>query len=139
MIGDPRFETAQEAMDSGDLDAAAAALEQVLADTPEHPVAKAWLAQVDLIRRVNSYDRAKVQRAAQENPDDVSAQLQAADLELASGQMQESFDRLLGVFQRASGEEKNNVRLHLLNLFDVLPPRDPRVTKARARLSSMLF
>src|SRR5262249_14629341 len=62
MLGDTRFEAAQAAMDSGDLDAAATALEQVLADTPEHPVAKAWLAQVDLIRRVNSYDRAKVVR-----------------------------------------------------------------------------
>ncbi len=139
MLGDPRFETAQEAMDSGDLDGAAAALEQVLADSPEHPVAKAWLAQVDLIRRVNSYDRAKVQRAAQENPDDVDAQIQAADLELASGQLQESFDRLLGVFQRMAGEDRNKVRLHLLNLFEVLPPRDPRVGKARAKLSSMLF
>ena len=111
----------------------------MLADSPEHPVAKAWLAQVDLIRRVNSYDRAKVQRAAQEKPDDVEAQLQAADLELASGQIQESFDRLLGFFQRAAGEDKNKVRLHLLNLFEVLPPRDSRVTKARAKLSSMLF
>jgi putative thioredoxin len=139
MLGDPRFETAQEAMDSGDLDGAAATLEQVLADSPEHPVAKAWLAQVDLIRRVNSYDRAKVQRAAQENPDDVDAQVQAADLELAGGQIQESFDRLLGVFPRATGEDKNKVRLHMLNLFEVLPPRDPRVAKARAKLSSMLF
>ena len=126
-------------MDSGDLDAAAAALEQVLADSPEHPVAKAWLAQVDLIRRVNSYDRAKVQRAAQEKPDDVDAQIQAADLDLASGQLQDSFDRLLGVFPRATGEDKNKVRLHLLSLFEVLPPRDPRVAKARAKLSSMLF
>jgi thioredoxin-like negative regulator of GroEL len=31
------------------------------------------------------------------------------------------------------------VRLHLLNLFDVLPPRDPRVAKARTKLSSLLF
>jgi putative thioredoxin len=139
MLGDPRFETAQEAMDSGDLDAAAVALQEVLADSPDHPVAKAWLAQVDLIRRVESYDRAKVQRAAQENPDDVDAQLQAADLEVAGGQMQESFDRLLGLFQRAAGDDKNRVRLHLLNLFEVLPPRDPRVSKARAKLSSMLF
>ena len=139
MLGDPRFETAQQAMDSGDLDTAAGALAQVLAESPEHPVAKAWLAQVDLIRRVNSYDRAKVQRAARENPDDVDAQIRAADLELASGQMQESFDRLLGLFPRAAGEDKNRVRLHLLNLFEVLPPRDPRVTRARAKLSSLLF
>src|SRR5258707_8744030 len=46
MLGDPRFETAQAAMDSGDLDAAATALEQGLADMPEHPGAKARLPPV---------------------------------------------------------------------------------------------
>ena len=139
MLGDERFEAAQKAMDDGDLDAAAAALSEVLADAPEHPVAKAWFAQVDLIRRVNSYDRAKVQRAAQEKPDDPEAQIQAADVDLATGQIDASFDRLLGAFQRTGGEDRNRVRLHLIGLFDVLPPRDPRVAKARARLSSLLF
>jgi putative thioredoxin len=139
MLGDPRFEAAQTAMESGDLDAAATALEQVLADSPDHPVAKAWFAQVDLIRRVNSYDRAKVLRAAQENPDDPDAQLKAADVELATGQIEAAFDRLLGAFQRSAGEDRNKIRLHLLNLFEVLPPRDQRVAKARAKLSSLLF
>jgi putative thioredoxin len=139
LLGDQRFETAQQAMDSGDLDAAATALGEVLADSPDHPVARAWLAQVDLIRRVNSYDRAKVQRVAKEKPDDPEAQMQAADVDLATGQIEASFDRLLGAFQRSAGDDRNRVRVHLLELFDVLPPRDPRVAKARARLSSMLF
>jgi putative thioredoxin len=139
LLGDQRFETIQNAMDAGDLDTAATTLEQVLADTPGHPVATAWLAQVDLMRRVSSYDRAKVTRAAAEHPDDADAQVKAADLELASGQVEEAFDRLLGVFQRAAGDERDKVRRHLLNLFDVLPPRDPRVAKARSRLSSLLF
>jgi len=139
MLGDQRFEAAQRAMDSGDLDTAAATLQDVLADAPDHPVAKAWLAQVDLIRRVNSYDRAKVQQAAQENPDDPEAQTKAADLELATGQVDASFDRLLSTFQRVTGEDRNTLRMHLLNLFEVLPPRDPRVARARSRLSSLLF
>jgi putative thioredoxin len=139
LLGDQRFETAQQAMDSGDLDAAATALGEVLADSPDHPVARAWLAQVDLIRRVNSYDRAKVQRVAKEKPDDPEAQMQAADVDLATGQIEASFDRLLGAFQRSAGDDRNRVRVRLLELFDVLPPRDPRVAKARARLTSMLF
>lgn len=139
VLADPRFETAQKAMESGDLDAAAEALGGVLAESPAHPVAKAWLAQVDLIRRVNSYDQAAVQRAAQSSPDDVDAQIRAADLDLAGGQIEAGFDRLLGVFGRASGDDRNKVRVHLLGLFDALPPRDPRVSKARSRLSSMLF
>ena len=139
LLGDQRFETVQNAMDSGDLETAAMTLEQVLADSPGHPVAQAWLAQVDLMRRVSSYDRAKVQRSAAELPDDADAQAKAADLELASGQVDDSFDRLLGVFQRTAGDERDKARRHLLNLFDVLPPRDPRVAKARSRLSSLLF
>ncbi|MGI9006923.1 MAG: tetratricopeptide repeat protein [Streptosporangiaceae bacterium] len=139
VLADPRFESAQKAMDAGDLDAAAEALSGVLADSPDHPVARAWLAQVDLIRRVNSYDQASVGKAAQNAPDDVGAQLKAADLDLASGQIEASFDRLLGLFGRVSGDDRNQVRVHLLELFDVLPPRDPRVGKARSRLSSMLF
>jgi thioredoxin len=139
MLAEPGFKAAQDAMDSGDLDGAAAALEQVLADSPGHPVAKAWLAQVELYRRVSSYDQAKVLRTAQEHPDDVQAQAAAADVELATGQIEASFGRLIGVVGRTSGDDKNKARLHLLTLFDILPPRDPRVTKARAKLSSLLF
>jgi putative thioredoxin len=139
LLGDPAFQAAQEAMDRGDLDAAATALEQMLAATPGHPVAKAWLAQVDLIRRVNSYDQKKVLRAARERPDDPQAQAQAADLELAAGQVEASFDRMLGLFQRTAGQDRDAARVHLLELFEILPPKDPRVSNARSRLSSMLF
>jgi putative thioredoxin len=139
LLSDPRFKAAQDAMDVGDLNGAANALDQVLQDTPGHPVAKAWLAQVDLLRRVNSLDPAKVRRAAAEQPTDPDAQADAADLELASGQIDESFSRLLGVISRTAGADRDKVRLHLISLFDILPPRDPRVTKARGKLSSLLF
>ena len=36
-------------------------------------------------------------------------------------------------------EVRNQARVHLLKLFDVFPPRDPRVSKARTTLSSLLF
>ncbi len=139
LLGDPRFKAAQDAMDVGDLNGAANALDQVLQDTPGHPVAKAWLAQVDLLRRANSLDPAKVRRAAAERPDDPGAQIDAADLELASGQIEESFSRLLGLIGRTAGADRDNARLHLISLFEILPPKDPRVTKARGRLSSLLF
>ncbi len=139
ILAEPGFKAAQDAMDSGDLDGAAAALEQVLAEAPGHPVARAWLAQVDLFRRVSSYDQGKVRQAALERPDDPQAQAEAADVELATGQIEASFDRLTGVVARTSGDDRNKARLHLLELFEILPPKDPRVTKARAKLSSLLF
>ena len=136
---DPGLAEAQQAMDRGDLDGAAAAFERMLAATPGSPVATVGLAQVNLIRRVSSYDQAKARREAAAHPDDVDAQIQVADIEMAQGHAEEAFDRLLGVIRRTSGEDKNKARLHLVGLFEIFPPRDPAVTKARSSLSSLLF
>jgi len=138
-FADPGFGEAQQAMERGDLDGAAAAFEKVLASAPGHPVATMGLAQVDLIRRVNSYDQAKARRDADDNPDDPEAQGRVADIDVAMGRIEAGFDRLLDTVKRTSGEERNQARLHLLRLFAAFPPRDERVTKARARLSSLLF
>jgi putative thioredoxin len=138
-FADPGFSDAQEAMESGDLDGAAAAFEKVLASSPGNPAATMGLAQVDLIRRVNSYDQAKARRDADDNPDDPDAQGRVADIDVALGRIDAGFDRLLDTVRHTSGDERNRARVHLLRLFDVFPPRDPRVTKARATLSSLLF
>jgi putative thioredoxin len=135
----PAFEEARAAMERGDLDAAATAFEEQLAASPGDPMAKAGLAQVNLIRRVSSYDQARSRRDAAGHPDDVQAQIQVADIDLASGRIDEAFDRLLGVIRRTSGEDREQARAHLVGLFDVLPPRDPRVTKARSSLTALLF
>ena len=136
---DPGLIEAQQAMERGDLDGAAAAFERMLEDDPGHPIAVQGLAQVNLFRRVNSYDEAAARRAAASSPDDVDAQGRVADLDLANGRVEDSFDRLLGVIRRTSGEERDQARLHLIGLFDIFPPKDPRVTKARATLSTLLF
>ena len=138
-LAEAGFGEAQQAMERGDLDGAAAAFEKVLASAPGHPVAAMGLAQVDLIRRVNSYDQAKARQDADDNPDDPDAQGRVADIEVAMGKIETGFDRLLDTIRRTSGDERNQARLHLLRLFELFPPRDPRVGKARATLSSLLF
>lgn len=138
-VADPGFSEAQQAMERGDLDGAAAAFEKVLAAAPGHPAATMGLAQVDLIRRVNSYDQAKVAAQAQQDPADPDAQARAADIDVAFGRVDEGFGRLLDTVRRTSGEERNNARVHLLKLFDAFPPGDARVSKARSALSSLLF
>jgi putative thioredoxin len=138
-FAEPELTEAQEAMERGDLDAAAAAFERLLASEPGHPVATVGLAQVNLFRRVNSYDAAQARKDAAAHPDDVDAQIQVADIEMSLGNAEEAFDRLLGVIRRTAAEERNKVRLHLVGLFEMFPPRDPRVSKARSTLSSLLF
>jgi thioredoxin len=135
----PALAAARDAMESGDFDAAARALEKALADAPGDSLAKSWLAQVNLMRRVSSYDPAEVSREAAAHPEDVEAQLRGADLEMASGDAERAFDRILAVIKRTSGAERNTARLHLLDLFEVLPPDDDRIKKARTQLTVLLF
>lgn len=139
MMADPAFEEAQQAMERDDLDGAAEAFQKVLANSPGNPAAAMGLAQVNLIRRVSGFDQAQVRRAAAEDPASVDAQSSVADIEVATGRVEEGFDRLLGTVRRTSGDERERARVHLIGLFDVFPPGDPRVAKARASLSSLLF
>jgi putative thioredoxin len=136
---EPELAEAQEAMERGDLDGAAAAFERMLAASPGNPVATVGLARVNLFRRVDSYDQAQARRDAAAHPGDVDAQIRVADIDMVQGHAEEAFDRLLGVIRRTSGEDKNKVRQHLVGLFEIFPPRDPAVAKARATLSSLLF
>ena len=135
----PALAAARDAMEEGNLDAAAQALEKALADAPADALAKSWLAQVNLIRRASAYDPATVSREAAANPGDIDAQLRMADVQMASGDAEEAFDRVLGVIKRTSGGERNTARLHLLDLFEILPPNDDRVKKARTQLTLLLF
>jgi thioredoxin len=138
-LRDPELAEAQEAMERGDLDAAAGAFERLLVNSPGHPVATVGLAQLNLFRRVNSYDQAQARKDAAAHPGDVDAQIRVADIEMSLGNAEEAFDRLLGVIRRTAGDDRNKVRQHLVGLFDMFPPRDPRVSKARSTLSSLLF
>ena len=135
----PALSAARDAMESGDLDAAARALEKALADAPADPLAKNWLAQVNLMRRVSSYDPVTVSREAAAHPEDVAAQLRVADVAMVNGDAENAFDRILAVIKRTSGAERNTARLHLLDLFEILPPDDDRVKKARTQLTLLLF
>jgi putative thioredoxin len=135
----PAYAEARAAMERGDFDAAAKTFEAEVAASPGDPVAKTGLAQVNLIRRVSSYDQAQSRREAAEHPANVAAQIRVADIDLASGRIEEAFDRLLGVIRRTSGEDRDQARAHLVGLFDILLPKDPRVTRARSTLSTLLF
>jgi putative thioredoxin len=135
----PAYAEAQAAMESGDMDTATSVIEKALAETPGDPLLKSWLAQANLIKRVSGYDQAAARRDAAASPSDVDAQLRVADIELANGRAEEAFDRLLGVIRRTSGDERNKARVQLLSLFDIFPPDDPQVKRARGQLTALLF
>jgi putative thioredoxin len=136
---DPAFAEAQDAMERGDLNAASVAFEKILAAEPGNPLATMGLGQVKLLRRVSSYDQASARADAAESPDDVEAQARVADIDLAMGRIDAAFTRMLDAVRGSSGAERDKARVHLLGLFEIFPPRDSRVTKARGTLSSLLF
>ncbi len=60
-------------------------------------------------------------------------------MELVAGQADEAFARLIEQIKRRAGDERDQVRLRLLDLFETLGNADPRVQKARRNLMAALF
>jgi putative thioredoxin len=136
---DPRLDAADDALMTGDLDAAEAAYQKILAESPADAAAESGLAQVALYRRVEGVDPQAVLAQAAQDPDDLEAQQLAADVEILSGQAPEAYDRLVALVRRTSGDERDAVRKHLLSLFAVAGPEDPAVSTARRALARALF
>jgi putative thioredoxin len=136
---DPRLEAADDALMSGDLDAAEQAYQKILAETPWDKAAEAGLAQVGLARRVAGADPEAALAAAQAAPDDVDAQLLAADVEVLSGQAEAAYARLVDLVRRTAGDDREKTRKRLIDLFTIAGPDDPAVASARRALASALF
>jgi putative thioredoxin len=130
---------AHAALDAGDLAGAIRAYRNVLADEPANTEAKLGLAQAELLSRVEGADPQAVRAAAADAPGDVDAQLAAADLDLVGGHVEDAFSRLVDAVRRTVGEDRDRVRVRLLELFEVVGPDDPRVVSGRTALARVLF
>ena len=135
---DPRFTAAEDALDSGDYPAAEAAYQQILAVEPGNEQAAAALAQVRFLARAEQADPSAIARA-DAAPDDVDAQLAAADAEVAVDRVEAAFSRLVATVGRTFGDDRDRVRQHLVGLFELFPGDDPRVATARRALARALF
>ncbi|MER7106681.1 tetratricopeptide repeat protein [Streptomyces sp. NPDC000229] len=136
---DALLEAAVRALDANDFGGAIQAYKNVLVDDPGNTEAKLGLAQAELLSRVQGMDPQTVRKNAADDPADVRAQLAAADLDLVGGHVEDAFGRLVDTVRRTAGEERDTARVRLLELFEVIGPDDPRVTKARSALARVLF
>lgn len=136
---DAQLESAAQALDANDFDGAVAAYRSVLADDPVNTEAKLGLAQAELLGRVAGMDPQQVRKEAAENPAEPGAQMAAADLDLVGGHVEDAFGRLVETVRRNFGDDRDAVRVRLLELFEVIGPDDPRVTAARTALARVLF
>jgi putative thioredoxin len=136
---DPRLDAADDALMTGDLDAAEAEYRKILAESPADTAAESGLAQVELYRRIGGVDPETALAKADADPDDVAAQRTAADIEVLSGQADKAYSRLVALVKRTAGDDRDVVRKHLLSLFAVAGPDDPAVAGARRALARALF
>ena len=134
---EPEEQAAYAALEKSDFKAAKIAYESWLKRKPNEPVAVIGLAQVNLMLRVEGLDPELTLKSAKS--DDLTSQLMCADIEIATGNNEAAFTRLLNVIRSFSGEEKDKAKLHLIQLFNLVNPSDPSLLKARNELASLLF
>ncbi|MFD3931183.1 tetratricopeptide repeat protein [Streptomyces sp. NPDC058614] len=136
---DALLEAAVQALDAGDFGGAVQAYKNVLSDDPGNTEAKLGLAQAELLQRVAGADPQQVRKDAADKPGDAQAQIAAADLDLVGGHVEDAFGRLIDTVRRTAGNDRDAVRLRLLELFEVVGADDPRVIAARRALARALF
>jgi len=135
----PLHQAAYDAIEREDYAAAVRAYEQALLESPADDLARVGLAQVRLLERTRDADLVAARAAAAADPDDVDAQILVADLDLLGGHVEDSFTRLVDTVRRTSGDDRDRVRSHLVELFAVVGAQDPRVPAARLALANALF
>jgi putative thioredoxin len=138
-VSEPEEDEAMLALEAGDFISAEAAYKKLLSRKPSDSFAKLGLAQTQLLIRSDGLDLARVIAQAVENPGDISLQLTAADMEMVNGRVEAAFGRLVHVVRETSGEDRIKAREHLVALFALVDPSDPRLAAARSALANALY
>ncbi len=136
---DPRFAAADEALERGDYAAAVDEFDKLVQANPRDAEAQSGRAQAALLLRTAELNPQQVIADAAAPDASIDLQLTAADAELATGRAEEGFARLVALIKQTAGEDRDRVRVRLLELFDTLGNSDPRVQKARRDLMAALF
>lgn len=131
-----RHQQAFEAIDAGDYPAAIAAYEAAINENPADHRAKAGLAQAKLLLRTKDIDFEAVLAS---KPDSLSATILKADACVAVGHAAEGYQTILTRFAIAEKDEREKLRKHLLELFEVSPPDAPELAQARRALAALLY
>jgi putative thioredoxin len=136
---EPEEIEALEALEAGNYLAAEAAYKKWLSRKPSENFAKLGLAQTQLLMRTEGLEIDSVIAESTKNPSDIALQLKAADVEMVNGGVEAAFTRLLHAVRATAGDDRAKVKDHLLNLFALVDPTDPRLVAARKELASALF
>lgn len=134
---DPRLDEAVSAIDAGDWASARSHYESYLADHPQDREVQAALSTVGLYERLDGEDPAAL-ISANVGDGNVEARCRIADAHAALGQWSEAFAGLIAAIREMSGDDRDRLRAHLIELFEIAGD-DPSVPAARTALASALF
>lgn len=132
----PRHQAAYDAIDRGDYAAAVAEYQAALNEMPSDSLAKAGLAQANLLVRTQNID---IDEVLGSQPTELEGVVLKADVLLATGHPAVSFELLLAAFAQAAGEQRDAIRKHLLELFEVQGTDSDEVVAARKKLALLLY
>lgn len=132
----PRHRAAFDAIDAGNYAEAISQYEAALRENSADSMAVAGLAQAKLLLRTDGID---FERALALAPVDFDSAVSKADACVAVGHTAEGYDAILSRFKVADKEEREKLRKHLLELFDISPADAPELTQARRSLAALLY
>jgi putative thioredoxin len=135
----PLHQEAYDALGRNDIAGAKAAFGKAIAQNPADSDAEAGLAQVELLERVTNLDANLARENAAAKPEDVTAALAVADLDISGGHVEDACNRLLALYSAVAPEEKDIIRGRLLSYFILAGATTDAVKQARNRLSSLMF
>jgi putative thioredoxin len=135
----PHHQAAYDAIEAGDYATAITEYRTAILQDPHDQMAVAGLAQVSLLDRLAGKTADEIRAAAGAGPSDVAAQLAVADLDISGGHVEDAFGRLLDIVPTVFGEEREALRVRLVEYFELIGSDDPRVVAARRRLANALY
>lgn len=132
----PTLQAAYAAIDEGNYQVALGLFEKALVENPNDSLADAGLAQVKLLLRLENKDLTAIISTEPTTPDSV---LELADALVATGNPSDGFALLLTLFEKTPKDQREAIRLRLVELFLVAGTDNPDVSVARKALSLLLF
>ncbi|PZE63747.1 tetratricopeptide repeat protein [Curtobacterium sp. MCBD17_021] len=135
----PHHQAAYDAIEAGDYATAIAEYRTAILQDPHDQMAVAGLAQVSLLDRLSGKTADEIRAAAGAGPSDVAAQLAVADLDISGGHVEDAFGRLLDLVPTVFGDDREALRVRLVEYFELIGAEDPRVVAARRRLANALY
>ncbi|RBP98870.1 tetratricopeptide repeat protein [Bifidobacterium xylocopae] len=134
----PAHQEARRLAQEGDYAGAAQAYQRVIEADPQDQLAARERAKALLMARSAQADVRQARQAAADRPDDVDAQLAAADVDMIGGKVDDAFGRLLD-FIAAHKDQMAPAHDRLLEYFAILEPSDQRLARARRRLATAMY